>query len=281
MSNLSEFDVDSVGAAGPEPPRYEHERERSPLIWVGVIVALLAVGAGVYYWFLRPQGEAGTTATDTPVAPAPARPADAGEPLDVPPLDQSDALVRKLVAALSSHPMIGRWLTTNGLIRNFAVVVENIAYGMLPTGHLRPLRPSGMFRVLERDGDLAIDPRTYARYDGLADAVGSVDTAGAAKLYSGLKPRLQEAYAELGREEPFDAVLERAIVILLRVPRPPDRVALEPAGAIEYKYADAKLEALTQPQKQLLRMGPRNIGIIQGKLRDLAIAIGIPTARLP
>ena len=280
MSNLSEFDVD---APEPEPPRYEyrHERERSPLIWVGVIVALLAVGAGVYYFFLRPPGEVGTTATDAPVAPAPARPADASEPLDVPPLDQSDALVRKLVAALSSHPMVGRWLTTNGLIRNFAVVVENIAYGMLPTGHLRPLRPAGMFRVLDRNGALTIDPRTYARYDGLADAVASVDTAGAAKLYAGLKPRLQEAYGELGRQEPYDQVLERAIVVLLRVPRPPDTVRIEPAGAVEYKYADPRLEGLTQPQKQLLRMGPRNIAIIQGKLRDLALAIGIPAARLP
>ena len=276
MSDLSEFDVD---AAPPEPP-HRYERERSPLIWVGVIVALLAVGAGVYYWFLRPPSEVGITATDTPVAPAAARPTDAGEPLDVPPLDRSDALVRKLVAALSSHPLIGRWLTTNGLIRNFAVVVENIAYGMVPSGHLRPLRPSGTFRVLERNGDLTIDPRTYARYDGIADAVASVDTVGAAKLYAGLKPRLQEAYAELGREEPFDQVLERAIVVLLRVPTPPDTVRLEPAGAVEYKYADARLEALTQPQKQLLRMGPRNIGIIQGKLRDLALAIGIPAGRV-
>jgi hypothetical protein len=277
MSELSEFDI---AAAAPEPP-HRYERERSPLIWVGVVVALLAVGAGLYFWLRNDPGDIGTTATDTQVAPATPPPGDAAEPLDVPPLDQSDAFVKKLVAALSSHPMIGRWLTTDGLIRNFAVVVENIAYGMLPTGHLRPLRPSGMFRVLERDGELAIDPRTYARYDGIAGAVASVDTAGAAKLYAGLKPRLQEAYAELGRDEPFDAVMERAIVILLRVPEPPDSVALEPAGAVEYKYADEELEALTQPQKQLLRMGPRNIEIIQGKLRDLALAIGIPDARLP
>jgi hypothetical protein len=159
--------------------------------------------------------------------------------------------------------------------------VENIAYGMLPTGHLRPLKPSGTFAVLDRDGDLAIDPRTYARYDGIADAVASIDTAGAARLYMGLKPRLQEAYGELGRQEPFDQVLERAIVVLLRVPRPPDSVRLEPLGAVEYQYADPRLEGLTQPQKQLLRMGPRNMAIIQGKLSDLALAIGIPAARLP
>jgi hypothetical protein len=149
-----------------------------------------------------------------------------------------------------------------------AVVVENIAYGSLPSTHLRPLRPAGRFQVLERDGEIAIDPRTYARYDGIADAVASVETAGAARLYAGLRPRLQEAYADLGRTEPFDQALRRAIDVLLKVPVPSGTVRLEPESAIEYRYADATLERLSPAQKQLLRMGPRNIGIIQGKLRE-------------
>lgn len=277
MSNLSDFDVDT---AAPEPP-HRYERERSPLIWVVAIVAILAIGAGVYFFWMRSApGDVGTTATDTAVPPAPAAPSAVAEPIDVGPLDQSDALVRKLIAALSSHPLVAAWLTTNGLIRNFVVVVENISTGRLPSPHLRPLRPSGMFRVLERDGEIAIDPRTYARYDGIADAAASVDTAGAAKLYAGIKPRIQEAYGELGRQEPFDAALERAIVTLLRVPTPPGTVRLEPAGAVEFKYADARLEGLNAPQKQLLRMGPRNVEIIQRKLREFALALGIPAERL-
>lgn len=277
MSNLSDFDLD---APAPELPPRQRRPDRSPLIYVIAVLAIVAIGAGVYIWLTRAPGDVGTTATDTTVPAAPQPPRDEGGPIDVGPLDQSDALVRKLVAALSSHPLVASWLATNGLIRNFTVVVENIAYGMLPTGHLRPLRPSGPFRVLDRDGEIAIDPRTYARYDGIADAVASVDTAGAARLYTGLKPRIQEAYADLGRQEPFDQVLERAIVVLLRVPVPTDTVRLEPAGAVEFRYADPRLERLTQPQKQLLRMGPRNIEIIQGKLREFGVAVGIPAERL-
>jgi hypothetical protein len=269
MTNLSEFDVD---APLPEPPHY-HERERSPFIWVIVVIAILAVGGGVYYWLTRPIADSGTTTTEATVpAPAPAAPA-AEAPIDVPPLADSDAVVRTLIAALSSHPLIARWLTTNGLIRNMAVVVENIAYGSLPSTHLRPLRPTGPFRVLQRGDQILVDPRNYGRFDGMADAVASVDAAGAAKLYRGLRPRLQEAYAELGREEPFDEALREAIDTLLEVPVPSGNVRLEPESAVEYRYADPELQQLSPAQKQLLRMGPRNIRVIQGKLRDFLAAL--------
>ena len=41
------------------------------------------------------------------------------------------------------------------------------------------------------------------------------------------------------------------------------------------------LESLTNAQKQLLRMGPRNVKLIQAKLREVAVALGIPASRLP
>lgn len=263
MTNLSEFDVD---APLPGPPPH-HERERSPIVLVIAAVAVIAAGGGVYYWLTRPAADPGTTTTEATVPAArPAAPAE--PPIEVPPLADSDPVVRKLIAALSAHPLIARWLTTNGLIRNMAVVVENIAYGALPSTHLRPLRPAGPFRVLDRGGQIVADPRNYARFDGIADAVASVDAAGAATLYRGLRPRLQEAYAELGREEPFDDALRKAITLLLEVPVPAGNVRLEPESAVEYRYADPALQRLSPAQKQLLRMGPRNVPLIQGKLRD-------------
>jgi hypothetical protein len=264
MTDLSEFDVD---APVPDPPPRFHERDRSPLIWGLVIVAIVAAG-GLYYWFNRPAVDRGVTVSEGTVPATPPATAPAEPPIELPPLAESDPVLRRLIAALSSHPLIARWLTTNGLIRNMAVVVENIAYGSLPSTHLRPLRPTGMFRVLERDGEIVIDARTYARYDGIADAIASIDTAGAARLYAGLRPRLQEAYADLGRTEPFDDAAREAIETLLDVPVPSGTVRLEPESAIEYRYADQKLERLSPAQKQLLRMGPRNIRIIQGKLRE-------------
>jgi len=58
------------------------------------------------------------------------------------------------------------------------------------------------------------------------------------------------------------------------------RTRVEPRG-IGYGFADLDLEALTAAQKQLLRMGPRNVRIIQSSLRQIALALGIPAERLP
>jgi hypothetical protein len=157
--------------------------------------------------------------------------------------------------------------------------VENVSGGASPAGHFGVLKPTARFETIARGRELYISPRSYERYDALADAMASIDPAGAARLYTTLKPRVEEAYRDLGYPDtPFDQALERAIVLLLRVPATDARV--EPKG-IGYGYADPALEGLTGAQKQLLRMGPRNIRIIQSSLRQIALALGIPAERLP
>ena len=67
------------------------------------------------------------------------------------------------------------WLPTNGHIRNFTVVVANIADGVTPAKHLGVLRPSAKFRIVNGAGGSYTDPRSYGRYTAIADAVASVD----------------------------------------------------------------------------------------------------------
>jgi hypothetical protein len=214
--------------------------------------------------------------------PEPVRPLG-GEaaPVALPPLDESDDVVADLVKKLSSHPRVLAWLTTDGLVRNFAVVVLNVAEGKAPAAMVRPLRPSAPFRVIERNGGVHIDSRSYERYASLAEAVASLDAQGSAALYSTVKPRLEEAHRELGElDVSFDRTLERAIVLLLQTPIADGQLRVEPHG-VGYGFADPKLERLTAAQKQLLRMGPENARRIQAKLREIALALGIPPERLP
>ena len=115
----------------------------------------------------------------------------------------------------------------------------------------------------------------------IANAIASVDPAGAARLYATLKPRIEEAHRELGSpDQSFDRTVERAIVALLDTPIPDGSVQLVPKG-IGYAFADKSVENLTGAQKLLLRTGPRNARIIKGKLRDIGVALGIPPGRLP
>jgi hypothetical protein len=210
---------------------------------------------------------------------APVRATAAAQPLGgeaasivVPPLDESDGVVAELVRKLSSHPRVAAWLTTKGLIRND---------GKTPANLLQPVRPTAAFRVTERDGGIYIDGPSYERYTPLAQAVASIDAKGSASLYATLKPRIEEAYRELGAPDAsFDAALERAIVSLLETPMRsrPTRLRLQGIG---YAFADPHDEALTGAQKQLLRMGSENGLTVQAKLREIALALGIPPQRLP
>jgi DUF3014 family protein len=250
--------------------------------WVFAILAAIIVLVATY-WYLatgRPARQAQAPAaasasverSDVPLGGQP-------EAIDVPPLDQSDPVVRTLVEQLSKQPTVLAWLATDGLIRNFTVVVDNIASGQSPAANLRSVRPTARFAVTGSGTALKIDPRSYDRYNVLADAVAGIDAQAASRVYATLKPRIEEANKELG-SVPIDRKLEKAIVTLVHTKVPAGDVRVVPHGAEGYEFADGSLAALSDSQKLLVRMGPRNARLIQDKLREVGAALGIPEERL-
>ena len=276
-------DVELLKTPDERPPADSRRRRAGLWLALGGLVVAAAVAAYMVFGRRQPPAPAGEASNRVAVSQRPVQPLGGdAEPIDLPPLDQSDTLVRELVAALSSHPAVAAWLTTDGLIRNFTVVVANIAEARTPAVHLRALRPQTGFAVVQRGGNLYIDPRSYERYDTVAAATASIDPAGAARLYATLKPRIEDAYRDLGAPDgTFDRTLERAIVLLLRTPVIDDPIRVESQGGMGYGFAAPEIEGLTGAQKQLLRAGPRNVRMIQSSLRAIAIALGIPPERLP
>jgi Protein of unknown function (DUF3014) len=277
LNDVSDYELQK----DDQPSRFETS---SPVPWIlAVVVLAIGIGTGWFYFKNRlGQSDTSQTNAETATPAAPTRPLGGqGDAIEVPPLDQTDALVRQLVGALSSHPTVAAWLATDGLLRSFTVAVENIADGNTPARRLPALRPAGQFRVTEDDDDVLIDARSYERYAPLAAAIDSLNAEGTARLYSTLKPRLEEAYAELGRQRSFDVALEQAFVEMLRTPALDGQVRVVPKGAMLYAFEDSRFERLTAAQKQLARMGPRNVRVIQDKLRQIALALGIPPERLP
>lgn len=127
---------------------------------------------------------------------------------------------------------------------------------------------------------MTIDPRSYARYDGLADTLESMDPANLARLYSLLKPRMRDAYRESVTQratstprwnEPWCTCWRR---------RCPAARSCS-SGKVFHAFRDPALERLSPAQKQLLRMGPRNVLIVKDRLREIAGQLGIPAERLP
>jgi hypothetical protein len=284
MTDFQDYDLGKDRAASGLPPV---KPPRTGLPWVigGAVLAVLVAIVG--YFALRPASPADTVVeTSAPVVSAPAEPPPAPAPgADVvpalPPLEQMDPLVRRMVQELSSHPKVAAWLATDDLVENFALVALNLADGLSPAPQLRALQPGPDFAVIEANGTLFIDPASYRRYNDYADAVAALDARGVAELYTSIEPRVLDAARQLGYTRPdFDEVLERTIVELLRTPVFDTDVEVV-ARTVAYEYADPSLESLSAAQKHLLRMGPRNVRAIQAKLREIAAALGIPADRLP
>jgi hypothetical protein len=256
-------------------------------IWATAVLGLALVAGGVF-WMLRPRPVAVAPAPPLPSAPASPAPSTAAPHLVLPPLEGSDAVVRDLAKALSTHPLYAAWLGQKELIRTLAAIVLNVAEGESPRAHLPFLAPRGPFMVIERrSGRLLLDPAGYARYDGVGEAAASLDPGQLARVYRLLEPLLDSAYRELGHPEGgFSKALQTALQKLLAVPVLEGDVPLVRVErpVVVYEFFDERTEALSAPQKHLLRMGPKNVARIQEKIRRLAEALGLavePSASLP
>lgn len=286
MSQLDDYEIRRAEQEGEElRPR----RDWSLVLGTSVAVVVILAAIAVVVWMtVRRDARPAQQPSVPPQRPAAVRePVPRGElgpavaPIDLPALDLTDPVVRDLLRRLSSRPELAAWLASDNLIRSLVRSIENVAAGKTPAGQLGPLKPPGAFRVESRGRTVIIAPRSYSRYDGLADTLQSMNPADLARVYSLLKPRLKDAYRELGHPEAdIDAVTEGAIVQLLRTPVVEGDVELAQREG-SYTFRDPALESLSPAQKQLLRMGPRNVRIVEARLRDLARELGIPQTRLP
>ena len=240
---------------------------RGPIAIIALIGLILG-GGGAWWWMRNTQRAtappAATTATEAAIkdSPEPARP--------LPPLGQMDTFLRALLGTLSAHPDLARWLATDDLIHQMASGIDRISRGQSPAADVPVLRPSGDFAVTGRRASLTIRPDSFRRYDRFAALVESLDARAVAEAYRTIQPRLDEAYRALGRSEGgVDTALDIALQALIATPVPDAPVAVVPGKGATYAFRDPALERLSPPQKQLLRMGPDNMRVIQARLREI------------
>lgn len=261
------------------------EERKKVILSVVIFLVVVAVIVAVYFLFIRDKSEETQPVQEVAEETTPSEETiKEAEPVDFlqVELDESDELIRQLANALSSHPQLARWLMTKDLIRKFTAAVDSIANGQSPRPQVTFFSPRGKFQAVEKDSlYYTPDPESYRRYNRVANVFSSLDSEGCAQLFRRSKPVIQEAYQDLGYpDENFQKTLTKAIVELLKVPAVEGEILLE-KGVVSYVFADPELENLSQTQKHLLRMGPNNVRKIQSKLREMALALGIPETELP
>jgi hypothetical protein len=253
------------------------ESKRKPLwlIWIGVAVLAFALGFYLFFTYRRPEpppksseNNAAPAVPEVAVGP-PTEPEPEPERVELPVLDESDSLVRKLIGTLTSHVEMTHWLTNEELLRTFVVVVDNISEGVSPVKHLPFLKPGGHFKAVYDSGTFYVDPKSYDRYNLVADVFRSINARRAAEIYRDLKPLIQQAYKEIGYpDKGFDETMALAIDHLLMTPTPDEYLELN-GETVSYKFVDSGLESLSAAQKQFMRMGPENVQKVKNKLVEL------------
>jgi hypothetical protein len=256
------------------------------IIWIGLGVTVIAILALGYFLFLTPEPAAQkmivpelsslAKANEETAPPEEEAPDPDIVPLELD-LDQSDGAVRELVATAEVPVAMREWIRQKDLIRTAVAAVDNIAQGLSPAVQLPFMAPAARFSAIERNGKLILDPGSFRRYDPLVNAFVAVADKAWVSWYKKLLPTLEKAFRELGYPGvTFSQRTRQAIELLLQTPLISKDLELE-RKLLSFAFADASLEDLNPAQKQLLRMGPRNIARIQTKLR--ALAAGISAAR--
>ncbi|WP_371194281.1 DUF3014 domain-containing protein [Glaciecola sp. SC05] len=184
-------------------------------------------------------------------------------------LDVSDAAVKAAIIEAIRSPAISRFLVSESLLQKFVINANNLANQEITLKDNLLVAPDREFSIYQQADKIWIDRASFQRYTPYVDAIESVDTDALLSAYESYKPSLTEKFAEISRPgDDLDQTLIRAIDELLNTPLVPVPIEVI-SETVMYKFADPKLEGLSGPQKQMVRMGPDNMRRLKIVLREV------------
>ena len=189
------------------------------------------------------------------------------------PIDVSDARVKSALLAVAKSPTFGKLLVNEALLQKFVINVDNLAEQKLSPRDTLVVPPNETFKTYNQADRVWIDRKSFTRYTAYVDALESLKTEELLSVYDNYKDVIEKKYAEISRPGAnFNNTLMHAIDELLDTPQVPVPIEVY-SESVMYKFKDPKLEALSGPQKQLLRTGPENMRRIKKVLRELKTAL--------
>jgi hypothetical protein len=200
----------------------------------------------------------------------------------LPPTAESDAHLRGLLGVLAPGRLFHGFLRNGDLLQRWVVATVAVAEDRVPQRDLPFLAPGRPLSAARQAGRSVLAERSTARFDALARIVGAIDAHRFAQAYAVAHPWLESAYHQLGYPgRDFDQATVEALQRLSDAKVADGPVALESAPSGLWIFTDERLEKLGPVEKQLLRMGPANTRIVQGKARELASALRLPLRSPP
>jgi hypothetical protein len=279
-----------------EPKDQDNKSKRGLIVGTLGLAALVAAGAGAWFYLQQQPAPAPVAAAPTPVAEAPvAAPpvaAAASEPQVKFPIEQaqtssvekaapdllrSDPVARDALTKLLGAQRVAQFFITDDFVRRFVATIDNLPREKA-AANMRPVKPltttsAGAFKINGSADSLSINPDNSARYTPWVQLLESVNTSALVATYVRLYPLFQEAYKEQGYPKGYfnDRLIE-AIDNALGAPNISTPIALT-QPRVMYQFSDAKLESLSAGQKIMLRMGSANEARVKAKLNEVRAAL--------
>ena len=183
----------------------------------------------------------------------------------LPSLRESDGFVRD---EISDWGLPRLWIDNDSLIARYAALIASVSRGELPRRQLGFLIPKGQFKVLRAGKITFASPENYRRFDGFVDLIEQIPVGQLARLLREIDPLVRISLRQLGLSESPESILLGAFDRVLAAPRAPSRIELV-RSTVLFEFADPTLELLPEFEKQLIRMGPRNLERLQNYIRKL------------
>lgn len=188
------------------------------------------------------------------------------EPAALPALAQSDVMFKEDMLKLSKG--LAPWLNASDLLTKYLTIVNDFSQGLRIYKHIAFMRIDKPFAASRDQLGLYMGAENYQRYDALVAAINSVDVKSAIAVFQKYRPLMLEVFEEFGYPQghQLEDLFTKSAAEILETPIIENRIGLL-HPSVRYKFSDPKLEKLSPVQKQMLRMGPKNIQIIQQKVR--------------
>jgi hypothetical protein len=184
-------------------------------------------------------------------------------------LEDSDPMVRNALEAASDASLFEGMLLSDNLVQRSTAMVDGFSRGLVLNKVLPFAAPKPAFKASGQGDHLYMGPDNYVRFDWVAETLVAVETAVLVDVFHQYRGLFESAYAELGYPpEMFDNAVIRALDEVLATPEIRRPIALE-RKKVFYTYFDPDLEALSDLQKQMLRLGPDNLDKVKDWTRRL------------
>ena len=264
---------------------------------IALPIAGLIVLVAILWWGFGESLPYGSKTPDLPVIVAPAEPSPEVEvvpeqtspvepepeqepepefvpELPAPPtLSEANGQLSSGLWTFSPSPLAATFISAPNLIERLVAIIDNLRQGFVPYKLLPVGRPEASFSFIDDGLAVTINPKSFDRYDGLAQLISDIDTDALVGAYTAFEVAANEAWDILGYETPK---LKPAVLVAL------EAIMLAPETVLDarlYKveanwvYEDPALEALSPLEKQLMRMGPTNSERVKEKAREIRGAL--------